>query len=200
MNSFLGKFPEEFDDTYDDEEDGPMFFPLSSSSFLECDGCFTRKYVEEICLACGHDPSCRESHCCHNYEKIDLQTTEHSLSCEICVDCQCEELSVENLCLECAHTRQCQRRRCESHFHCECHSSSLGKQICLDCGHRVFCTIPIGECANRVHCLCDSELEWRCNKCSHTHRCEKALEYCDSSIHNEEELDFIVSWVPKKEA
>lgn len=100
-----------------------------------------------ICVACGHNPDCQLTDCCHQFEQVDDGLV-HDEDCEQCEVFECCTAGGGEKCKICGQNSICEEIECEDSIHAitcyGCHKSDEPHEgrICQTCGHLEFCEEP----------------------------------------------------------
>ena len=142
------------------------------------------------CLSCGHVDDCRETNCCHNFEKIEWGSEEFLRHDDEYCDCQSCDCRLSNFakCQVCGHVGECAvsgASICDDDFHfsCWCPGQPEFGERCTGCQHRRHCFEP--DCQASPHCDCrvENPASSFCVACDHTVDCE--LNDCSDKLQHE---------------
>ena len=181
-------------------EDNDYLSEFDDSSFgwqerADCDFCFRSKLFDEVCIACGHLYGCKDSSCCHNYEKEDETTVRHPDDCEVCYGCGCELKDYALLCPYCGHSDHCSSpdESCQEPRHCNCQDGN-SRKFCALCKHDHSCELATDDCPDPAHCSCVSSDSRLCIECKHDVTCLRAEWFCEESTHEDDGTQFVKAW------
>lgn len=83
---------------------------------IDCPRCWELLGIH-ICLACGHNPNCELTNCCHNYEKDETFGLKHDDDCDFCNLIECCRGTDAEKCRLCGHSKLCTERQCDEPSH-----------------------------------------------------------------------------------